>query len=38
MAHDEGQEREEQEKKHVVKVKRKLELGRTARISIEQAI
>ncbi|MEO5631884.1 MAG: PepSY domain-containing protein [Nitrospiraceae bacterium] len=38
MAHDEGQEREEHEKKHAAKVKRKLEFGRTARISIEQAI
>ncbi len=38
MEQDEGQERQEQEKKHTAKEKRKVELGRTARISNEQAI
>src|SRR5207237_10881421 len=38
MAHDEHREHQEHEKKHAAKEKKKLELGRTARISIEQAI
>ena len=38
MAPDERQDHEEHEKKHAAKEKKKLELGRTARISIEQAI
>ena len=38
MAPDERRDDEEHEKKHAAKEKKKLELGRTARISIEQAI
>ena len=38
MAPDERRDDEEHEKKHAAKEKKRLELGRTARISIEQAI